>query len=110
MVIKRGAIYWTDAGDPGRMPVLIVQAQAFNDSRLPTVLTVPLTSNTRAATMPGNVFLPAPVSGLPSDAVVNIAVVVTVDKARLEGPIGQVPEAEMSAVDVGLRRVLGLST
>jgi mRNA interferase MazF len=60
--------------------------------------------------MPGNVFLPAAASGLPSDAVVNVAVVVTLDKARLEGPIGQVPDASMVAVDAGLRRVLGLST
>jgi mRNA interferase MazF len=110
MVIRRGAIYWTDAGAGGRMPVLVVQAQAYNDSRLPTVLAVPLTSNTKVAAMPGSVFLPAAASGLPSDAVVNVAVVVTLDKAQLEGPVGQVPDAPMSAVDAGLRRVLGLET
>jgi mRNA interferase MazF len=112
MVIQRGEIYWAGTdGDPGsRMPVLVVQAQAFNDSRLPTVLAVPLTSNTKVATMPGNVFLPAPASGLPSDAVANVAVVLTVDKTRLDGPTGRLREAEMSAVDAGLRRVLGLST
>ena len=54
MVIHRGAIYWADH-DGGRKPVLVVQAQAYNDSRLPTVLAVALTSNTKAATMPGNV-------------------------------------------------------
>ena len=107
MVIRRGAIYWA-RGPDGRTPVLVVQAQAYNDSRLPTVLAVPLTSNTRVATMPGNVFLPAPTSGLPSDAVVNVAALVTLDKAQLDGPIGALPDVEMSAVDAGLRRVLGL--
>jgi mRNA interferase MazF len=109
VVIRRGAIYWGDLDGGGRQPVLVVQAQAYNDSRLPTVLAVALTSNTKVATMPGNVFLPAAASGLPGDAVVNVAVMVTLDKAGLEGPIGEVPDAPMSAVDAGLRRVLGLS-
>jgi mRNA interferase MazF len=112
MVIQRGGIYWAggDGGPGSRMPVLVVQAQPYNDSRLPTVLAVPLTSNTKVATMPGSVFLPAPTSGLPSDAVVNVAVVMTVDKAQLDGPTGRLPDAEMSAVSAGLRHVLGLST
>ncbi|HEY7271998.1 MAG TPA: type II toxin-antitoxin system PemK/MazF family toxin [Actinoplanes sp.] len=109
MVIRRGAIYWADV-DGARRPVLVVQAQAYNDSRLPTVLAAVLTSNTKVASMPGNVFLPAAVSGLPDDAVVNVAVLLTVDKARLDGPIGDVPAAEMSAVEGGLQGVLGLST
>jgi mRNA interferase MazF len=108
VVIRRGAIYWVDI--EGRRPVLVVQAQPYNDSRLPTVLAVALTSNTKVATMPGSVFLPAAGSGLPDDAVVNIAVLMTLDKAELEGPIGEVPVVEMSAVDASLKRVLGLST
>ena len=108
MVIRRGAIYWADVD--GRRPVLVVQAQPYNDSRLPTAVGAVLTSNTKVATVPGSVFLPAASSGLPSDAVVNVAVLVTLDKARLAGPIGEVPATEMSAVDAGLRHVLGLST
>jgi mRNA interferase MazF len=109
VVIRRGAIYWAGV-DGGRRPVLVVQAQPYNDSRLPTVLAAVLTSNTKVASMPGNVFLPAVASGLTDDAVVNVAVLVTLDKAGLDGPIGDVPAAEMSAVDRGLRHVLGLST
>jgi mRNA interferase MazF len=108
MVIRRGSVYWADVD--GRRPVLVVQAQPYNDSRLPTVLGALLTSNTKVATVPGSVFLPAATSGLPDDAVVNVAVLVTLDKAGLVGPIGEVPAVEMSAVDAGLRRVLGLST
>jgi mRNA interferase MazF len=106
VVIRRGAIYWSELG--GRHPVVVVQAQPYNDSRLPTVLAVAVTSDTRVATMPGSVFLPASGSGLPRDAVVNVAVLVTLDKATLNGPVGSVPAEQMVAVDAGLRRVLGL--
>jgi mRNA interferase MazF len=108
MVIRRGCIYWAQVD--GRRPVLVVQAQPYNDSRLPTVLGAVLTTDTKVATMPGNVFVPAATSGLPDDAVVNVAVLVTLDKARLSGPIGEIPATELSTVDGGLRRVLGLST
>jgi mRNA interferase MazF len=105
VVIQRGGIYWADLD--GRRPVLVIQAQPYNDSRLPTVLAAVITSNTRFATMPGSVFLSAAVSGLPEDAVVNVTALVTVGKTDLDGPIGTVPAEEMLAVDAGLRRVLG---
>jgi mRNA interferase MazF len=104
--IRRGDIFWADLG--GRRPVVVVQAQPYNDSRLPTVLAAIITSNTKFATMPGSVFLPAAVSGLPDDAVVNVTALATLDKTDLEGPIGAVPAEEMSAVDGGLCRVLGI--
>jgi mRNA interferase MazF len=106
-VIRRGDIYWADLG--ARRPVLVVQAQPYNDSRLPTVLAAVVTSNTRAAALPGNVFLSAAVSGLPDDAVVNVAALITVDKAVLSGPVGSVPVEEMRAVDGGLRQILGVN-
>jgi len=106
VVIERGGIYWADLG--GRRPVLVVQAQPYNDSRLPTVLAAVITSNTKFATMPGSVFLSAAVSGLPEDAVVNVTALVTFGKADLDGPIGAVTVDEMGAVEAGLRRVLGI--
>jgi mRNA interferase MazF len=107
VVIQRGGIYWADLG--GRKPVLIVQAQPYNDSRLPTVLAAVITSNTRFATMPGSVFLSAAVSGLPEDAVVNVTALVTLGKSELDGPIGTAPGDEMAAIDAGLKRVLGMT-
>ena len=104
--VRRGDIFWADVG--GRRPVVVVQAQPYNDSRLPTVLAAVITSNTAFATMPGSVFLPAAVSGLPEDAVVNVTALLTLGKAELDGPIGAMPVDELRAVDVGLRRVLGL--
>jgi mRNA interferase MazF len=58
--------------------------------------------------MPGNVFVPAAVSGLPKDSVVNVTALVTLNKTDLEPPAGQLPESLMNDVSRGLRRVLGL--
>jgi mRNA interferase MazF len=104
--VRRGDIFWADVG--GRRPVVVVQAQPYNDSRLPTVLAAVITSNTAFATMPGSVFLPAAGSGLTTDAVVDVTALVTLSKTDIEGPIGAAPAEEMAAVDAGLRRVLGL--
>lgn len=113
-MIQRGGIYWVDLGPPvgsrpaKRRPVLIVQSDPYNTSRLATVLAVVITSNTDLAAMPGNVFLPSVVSGLPRDSVVNVTALVTLDKDDLAAPAGSVPSALMHEVDQGLRRVLAL--
>lgn len=109
MVIERGEIHWADLGDLSgsrpakRRPVLVVQADPYNASRLATV-----TSNTALAAMPGNVFLPAAVTGLPRDSVVNITAVVTLNKTDLADRVGRLQSSLMHEVDGGLRRVLGL--
>ncbi len=114
MVIRRGEIYWVDLGQPrgsrpARMrPVLVVQSDPYNASRLATVLAVVVTSNTALAAMPGNVFLPSASTGLPRDSVVNVTAMVTLDKDDLEDPVGDVPAPLMREVDEGLRRVLSL--
>jgi mRNA interferase MazF len=104
MVIRRGDVCWAGGG----RPVLIVQADPYNHSRLPTVLAAAITSNTRLAAMPGSVFLPAAVSGLPVDAVVDVTTLLTVERSVLTGPIGSAPLDQMRAVDASLRTVLGL--
>lgn len=113
-MIQRGDIYWVDLGSPvgsrpgKRRPVLVVQSDPYNVSRLATVLAAVITSNTGLASMPGNVFLPAVATGLPRDSVVNVTALVTLDKDDLEAPAGCAPLALMQEVDQGLRRVLGL--
>jgi mRNA interferase MazF len=103
-----------DLGEPRgsrpakRRPVLVIQSDPFNASRLATTLAMVITSNTALAAMPGNVFLPAAASGLPRDSVANVTAIVTLDKSDLEGEIGQLPASLMDDVDRGLRRVLGL--
>lgn len=114
-MIRRGDIHWADLGSPlgsrpaKRRPVLIVSADAYNSSRLPTVLAVVVTSNTSLAARPGNVFLPASATGLPRDSVANATGVITLNKTDLEEHTGSVPHTLMQRVDHGLRRVLGLS-
>lgn len=113
---RRGEVFWVDLGEPfgnapaKRRPVLVVSADAFNRSKLRTVLAAAITSNTAVATHPGNVFLPAPVTGLAKDSAVNVTQLVTLDRSELEGqqPAGEVPAYLMADVDAGLRLVLGL--
>jgi mRNA interferase MazF len=113
-VIQRGSIYWADLGQAAgskparRRPVLVIQSAPVNASRLHTTVAAVITSSTRLAAMPGNVFLPAGTVGLPRDSVVNVTAVVTLDKADLGAQAGRLPAALMDDVDRGLRRVLGL--
>jgi len=87
---------------------LVVSGDEYNRSRLATVLVVVISSNTNLAAMPGNVFLPAGITGLPKDSVVNVTAVVTVNKVDLTERAGTAPLALMREVDRGLGRVLGL--
>lgn len=113
-MIHRGSICWADLGEPRgsqpakRRPVLVIQADPFNASRLNTTLAAVITSNTGLAAMPGNVFLPAATSGLSKDSIVNVTALVTLNKTDLDTEAGHLPAALMGEVDRGLRRVLGL--
>ncbi|MYB05730.1 MAG: type II toxin-antitoxin system PemK/MazF family toxin [Gemmatimonadetes bacterium] len=114
MVVSRGEVWWAELGEPGGSepgyprPVLVVQAESFNRSRLPTVIGIALTSNTRYLDAPGNVLLPAYRSGLPKDSVANVTQLVTVDEDYLTERAGRVPRSLMRRVDDGLRLVLDL--
>lgn len=113
-MIERGGIYWVELGAPRgsrpakRRPVVVVSADAYNSSRLATVLALVVTSNTDLAAMPGNVFLPAAVSGLPRDSAINVTAIVTLDKSDLTELSGLVPSGVMAEVATGLRRVMDL--
>jgi len=113
-VTSRGSICWADLGEARdskpakRRPVMVVQADPFNASRLNTTIAAVITSNTALAAMPGNVFIPAAASGLVKDSVVNVTALVTLDKTDLEAPVGHLPASLMNDVNRGLRRVLGL--
>jgi len=114
VVIARGSVCWADLGEvhgsraAKRRPVLVIQSDPFNASRLSTAVAAVITSNTGLAAMPGNVFLPAAASGLPRDSVVNVTALVTLDKTDLDSQAGHLPASLMDDVDRGLRRVLRL--
>jgi mRNA interferase MazF len=114
-VITRGQLWSADLGLPRgsapalRRPVLVVSADQYNRSALQTVTIVTLTATTRLAALPGNVAVPADLGLLPSDSVVNVTQLATVDRRALEEQIGELPDWLLAQVDAGLARALGLS-
>ncbi len=114
MVITRGEIWWADLAEPRgsepgfRHPILVLQADAFNRSRLRTVVGVVVSSNTRLLDAPGNVLLPAKAVGHPRDSVANVTQFVTVDEDYLEERAGKAPPKTLARVEAGIRLVLDL--
>jgi mRNA interferase MazF len=112
--IQRGEIWWADLPEPRRSepgyrrPVLIIQSDAFNLSRIQTVIVATLTSNLELADAPGNVFIPARASGLSRDSVVNVSQLLTLDRSFLTEHIGTIPSRLLHSVDEGLRNILRL--
>ena len=112
--MQRGEIWWASlrkpvGSEPGyRRPVLVVQSDEFNRSRIATVIAVVITSNTKLIEAPGNVFLPQKLAGLPRDSVANVSQVVTIDKICLTERLGVLPPGLIDQVEKGLRLVLQL--
>ncbi|RLG29413.1 type II toxin-antitoxin system PemK/MazF family toxin [Methanosarcinales archaeon] len=112
--MQRGDIWWAilrpPAGsEPGyRRPVLIVQSDDFNKSKINTVVVAILTSNLRLQDAPGNVFLSKRSTKLTKDSVVNVSQLITLDKSFLSKRISRLSTNKMKNVDDGLRLVLNL--
>ncbi len=114
MLIQRREVWWAElevprGSEPGsRRPLLIVQAEAFNRSRIRTVIGVVLTTNLRLLDAPGNVLVPPKESGLPHPSTANVSQVVTLDRRFLTRKSGRISPALMRQVESGLRLVLAL--
>lgn len=114
MVVQRGEVWWAGLDQPTgsapgyRRPVLIVQSDAFNRSRLQTTIAVVLTSNLRLVDAPGNVLVPKEKAGLPKDSVANVSQLVTLDRDLLTKRTGKVSARLLAAIDAGLKLVLAL--
>lgn len=112
--MTRGEIWWADLPDPRgsepgfHRPVLVIQADSFNRSGIRMVIVAVITSNLRLADAPGNVFLPAPMSGLPRDSVVNISQILTLDRSFLIEEVGKITGRVLADVENGLRLALKL--
>ena len=113
MVISQGDVCWASLGEPSgsapgfRRPVVIVQGDAFNASRISTAVVVPLTSNLRLAAAPGNVMLRSDRTGLPKDSVANVSQPTTVDRVHLDDRVGHLAAADLRQILAGLDLVLG---
>jgi len=112
-VIAQGEIWWADLGDPVgsapgfRRPVLVVQGDAFNRSRIATIVCVPLTGNLKWADAPGNVALTPGQTGLDRPSVANVSLIVTLDRGQLAERVGRVPQRKLELVLKGVDVVLG---
>ena len=114
MVIRRGEIWWADlpaptGSEPGyRRPVLVIQSDEFNQSRIATVIAVVITSNVRLSQASGNIFMPQRATGLPKDSVANVSQVITLDKNLLTERVGALSATLLSRVEDGLRLAMSL--
>ncbi len=113
MVISQGEIWWADlpaptGSGPGfRRPVVVVQCDALNRSRISTVVCVPLTSNLKWSLAPGNVRLSARLTGLPKDSVANVSQIVSMDKELLTARVGKLLRPKLELLLSGIGVVLG---
>ncbi len=114
--MNRGEIWWASLEEPARSgpgyrrPVVIVQADSFNRSRINTVTIVAITSNLRLARAPGNVLIHPNDSGLPKPSVANVSLLLTVDKSYLTERIAMLPGRLIRKIDRGLSVVLDLKS
>jgi mRNA interferase MazF len=112
--MKRGEIWWaslpapTGSGPGYRRPVLVVQSDPFNASRIATVIVAVVTSNLALAEAPGNVHVSRAESGLSKASVVNVSQLLTLDRKLLTQRVRALPAKTLRAVDEGFRLVLGL--
>ena len=111
--VAQGELWWAELPVPGgsvagfRRPVVVVQGNPLNRSRLPTVLCVPLTSNLTWADAPGNTVLSAEVTGLPKDSVANASQLFAVDRTYLVERIGKLAPKRLDQILVSIAVVLG---
>ena len=112
--MMRGEIWWVDFGwpsgsEPGfKRPAVIIQDNAFNQSKINTIIIVPLTTNLALARAPGNVFAPKEKTKLSKDSVAVVSQITVIDKKRLLKKRSRLSEDILSKIDEGLLLVLGL--
>ena len=112
--MKHGEIWWASLPEPTgsgpglRRPVLVIQSNPFNESRIATVIVAVVTSNLALADAPGNVRLNKSESGLPKPSVVNVSQVLTVDRSILTERVKALPSSVIQRVNEGLRLAIGV--
>src|SRR6056297_3038318 len=112
--MTRGEIWRADPGIPlgsepcFRRPVVIIQDDSFNRSKIRTVIVASITTNLNLADAPGNVYIEKEESGLPKNGIVNISQISTLDKRRLLEKSGTLSQSSMAEIDFGLKLVLSI--
>lgn len=111
---ERGEIWWRDlpeprGSEPGyRRPVLVIQADDFNLSRIQTIIVAAISTNLDLGRLPGNVLVPRRASGLRRDSVVNVSQLFSIDRRFLGDYVSKLSARAQALVDAGLRMILAL--
>jgi mRNA interferase MazF len=111
VVIEQGDVVWVElprshgSTPAGKRPVVVVQHERFNRTRLATAVVVAVTSRLKYAELPGNVRLRKGEAGLPRASVANVTQIATVDRALLGPRIGRLSKGRMAEVWAGIRLV-----
>lgn len=111
--VSQGEVWWADLPQPAgsgpglRRPVVVVQGNGLNRSRVATVVCIPLTSNLAWADAPGNTFLPARITRLPRDSVANASQILAMDRSLLDERVGRLEPRQLAQVLHGIDVVLG---
>jgi mRNA interferase MazF len=111
--VAQGDIWWADVPEPAgsgpgfRRPVVVVQGNPLNRSRIATVVCVPLTSNLIWAGAPGNTPLTARATGLLKDSVANASQIVALDRSFLTERVGRLASKPLAQILHGIDVVLG---
>lgn len=110
--LLQGEIWWAGLPEPAgsgpgfRRPVVVVQGNPLNRSRIATAVCVPLTSNLTWASAPGNVLLPSKATGLPKDSVANASQIIAIDRALLTERVGRLSPNDLAQVLSGIDAIL----
>jgi mRNA interferase MazF len=112
--VRQGDIWLADLGEPAGSvagyvrPVVIVQGNLVNDSRLRSYLAIPVTGNLRHGKIPTNVTLPAKQTGLDRVSVAQPTLTLAVDETQLLERLGAVSAPQLrqlfACLDVALGR------
>lgn len=104
--ISRGEIWVVEAvGFPKPRPALVISVNPINDL-CPDVLLVPITTKPGALRVP--IRQPQKMTGLKANSYAKCESVGPVHKSRLKKRIGRIPLRELSEIESGLKRVLGI--
>ncbi len=112
--MTRGEIWWANLPNPAgsepgyRRPVLIIQSDDFNQSKINTVICLVITSNLKLADAPGNLLIKSQESNLSKDSVINVSRIITLDKSILSDCTGAIHEKTMKKVEIGVKLVLDI--
>ncbi|MEZ5454196.1 MAG: type II toxin-antitoxin system PemK/MazF family toxin [Thiothrix sp.] len=112
--MKRGEVWWAALEEPRdselghKRPVVIVSSDAFNQSKIQTVIVAIVTSNLRLANAPGNIAIAKRDSGLSKESVINVSQILTLDKSFLIEKVSRLPDKKIATLDEGLKLSLSI--